>query len=209
MFGQCLPWKQRALLLTLPPLSFTTREKKPKQINLLLKQRNLTAAGEEPKKFEIRHQCGKGTKREIMAHSPDSYFLAGDERLCVSDNFPEKVNTTRAQQRGAWRQRPHPSADPWGTTDVLTAQTGTSDQPPYTFQTSLAVDGELHFSTLLSQMKSVAAGGDASRSRTGSDSGAIALLPALLSDGEKSWAGTINASWTCSPTVVFSWFLST
>lgn len=66
--------------------------------------------------------------------------------------------------------------------------------PPRAFQTSPAVDGELCFSTLLSQTKSVAAGGNAFRSRTESDSDAIALLPALLSDGEKSRAGTINPS---------------
>ena len=76
--------------------------------------------------------------------------------------------------------------------------------PPHAFLTSPAVDGELCLSTLLSQMKSVAAGGNASRSRTESDSDAIALLPVLLSDGEKSWAGMINPSWTHSPTVGFS-----
>lgn len=81
--------------------------------------------------------------------------------------------------------------------------------PPYAFQTSPAVDEELCLSTLLSQTKSVAAGGNASRSRTESDSDAIALLPALLLDGEKSWAGMINPSWTHSPTAGFSRFLST
>jgi len=75
--------------------------------------------------------------------------------------------------------------------------------PPHAFQTSPVVDGEL---SLHPDVFDETTGWrrQCSRSRTESGSDAIALLPALLSDDEKSWAGTINPGWTCRPIVGFS-----
>lgn len=142
-----------------------------------------------------------------------SCFLAVDECLCISDNFSEQVSAIRAQQRGersldtkapsfSWPLRENwcPRCPDW---HVWPACLPTLSKPPHQWMgSSVSPPCCLRQNQWLQEA-------NASRSRTESDSDAIAFLPALLPDGEKSWANMINLRWTRSPMVGFSWFLST
>lgn len=156
-----------------------------------------------PKSWNPSSVWERNKERNYGMQSWHSYFLAGDERLCLSDNFPEKVSTVGAQQRGmscletkapsfCWPLRenrcPHcPGCHVWPACPTTLCKTplegiGSSASPPCCLRWNQCLQEQ---------------------------NWTWELCPVLLSHGEKSWAGTIDPSGTCSPTVGFSEFLNT